>query len=187
MENIETEIVETERVTERVVVVPGVIGVVGEDARETLRALLERMGYGPDLVSGKVLTDLGAKLSEVASRRKTKDKPWSRAYLVGVLRGTMPASPVLVSAITAYLQELDGTPIMITRSHVAHVRAIHELDANVVVMGKAQPCANRHCPVWIVPVCNLQRYCSPECREAARVEHTIMKKEQKRAQRKALA
>jgi hypothetical protein len=165
MENIETEIVEIETL----VVVPGVIGVVGEDPRETLRALLERMGYSPDLVSGKVLTDLGIKLSEVASRRKTKAKPWSRAYLVGVLRGTMPASPVLASAITAYLQELDGTPIMITRSHAAHVRAIHELDVNVVVMGKAQPCANHACPVWIVPVCNLQRYCSPECREAVRI------------------
>jgi predicted nucleic acid-binding Zn ribbon protein len=178
MTKTETKITQVEQVT----VSPGV---VGEDPQETLRALLEKMGHRPDLVSGKVLTDLGVKLSEVASRRKTKDKPWSRAYLVGVLRGTMSASPVLVSAMIAYMGELNGTPIMIARSHVAHVRAVHELGAEVVVMGKAQPCANRHCPVWIVPVCNLQRYCSPECREAARVEHTIMKKEARRAQREA--
>lgn len=132
--------------------------------QETLKGLINDLGFNPDLITCKDLQVVADKLSQVARR----EKPWSWRYLKQVMRGQIEESTGLVAAVMALGATIDGVPVELANSHAVTVQATGAIKPGSIVFGDSRPCGNPACPVWFVPRVGNQVYHSITCKRAAR-------------------
>jgi hypothetical protein len=142
--------------------------IVSADGRELLLQLVEAIGADLDTVTTRQLEDLADQLTEVAGSGKSEGRSWSRSYLHQVLRGKIQPSAKLTAACAGLLNEMAGTPALLTRSRPVMVMATGQVEPGAVVFGDSRKCKRVGCQVHFVPKCWNHNYCTKECREQAK-------------------
>jgi hypothetical protein len=140
---------------------------------EMLKDLMRYFDVEPNLATVAQKEMIAKKLADTAGEK------WGWRYVHNVLRGSVQPGRKFTAAIMALGAQLDGIPVLLSQARPMNLFVVGNVKPGSVVLADSRDCANPRCRVSFIPKSHFQTHCNPACT----VEHTIMKKAARRAQK----
>jgi hypothetical protein len=143
-------------------------GMYDDQLRDALKDIFQHYGYDLTAMPADSLTaaktDIATRLSEVARH----DPPWGWRYVHNFMAENIQAGQEFKAAIIGLAAMIDGMPMQLIQGRTIQITALGNVRPGALVYGDSRKCANIACPVHFVPRAWNQKFCSPECKRAAR-------------------